>query len=45
MVDAHLPADTYMVVEHTPLSKLPAAMAYIRDCAAQAGVAILIVLV
>ena len=40
MVDAHLPADTYMVVEHTPLAKLPAAMAYIRDCAAQAGVAI-----
>ena len=40
LVDAHLPADTYMVVEHTPLDKLPAAMAYIKGCAAQAGVAI-----
>lgn len=40
LVDAHLPPDTYMVVEHTPLEKLPAAMAYIRDCAAKAGVAI-----
>lgn len=40
LVDAHLPADTYMMVEHTPLDKLPAAMAYIRDSAAQAGVAI-----
>ena len=40
LVDARLPPDTYMVVEHTPLDKLPAAMAYIRDCADQAGVAI-----
>ena len=40
LVDTHLPADTYLVVEHTPLEKLPAAMAYVKDCAAQAGVAI-----
>ena len=41
LVDAHLRPDTYMVVEHTPLSKLPAAMAFIKDSAAQAGVAII----
>ena len=41
MVDRHLRPDTYMVVEHTPLEKLPAAMAYIKDCAAKAGVAII----
>ena len=40
LVDEHLRPDTYMVVEHTPLSKLPAAMAYIRESAAKAGVAI-----
>lgn len=40
LVDRHLRPDTYMVVEHTPLDRLPAAMAYIRDCAEQAGVAI-----
>jgi len=41
LVDAHLPPDTYMVVEHTPLDKLPAAMDYIRESAAKAGVAII----
>lgn len=40
-VDAYLPPDTYMVVEHTPLDRLPAAMAYIRESAAKAGVAII----
>ena len=40
LVDEHLRPDTYMVVEHTPLDKLPAAMAYIRDSAAKAGVEI-----
>ena len=40
LVDAHLRPDTYMIVEHTPLDKLPAAMTYIRDSAAKAGVAI-----
>ena len=40
LIDAHLAADTYMMVEHTPLDRLPATMAYIRDCAARAGVAI-----
>ncbi len=40
LVDTHLGPDTYMVVEHTPLERLPAAMAYIRECAAEAGVAI-----
>ena len=40
LVDEHLRRDTYMVVEHTPLDKLPAAMAYIRDSAAKAGVEI-----
>ena len=40
LVDTHLRPDTYMVVEHTPLDKLPAAMAYIRESAAKAGVAI-----
>lgn len=40
LVDEHLRPDTYMVVEHTPLDKLPAAMAYIRESAAKAGVAI-----
>ena len=41
LVDAHLRPDTYMVVEHTPLERLPAAMAYIKDCAAKAGVTII----
>ncbi len=40
LVDTHLPPDTYMVVEHTPLDKLPAAMRYIRESAAKAGVTI-----
>ena len=40
LVDAHLRPETYMVVEHTPLDMLPAAMTYIRDSAAKAGVAI-----
>ncbi|MCY4540381.1 MAG: TIM barrel protein [Chloroflexi bacterium] len=40
LVEAHLRPDTYMIVEHTPLDKLPAAMTYIRDSAAKAGVAI-----
>ncbi len=40
LVDEHLRPDTYMVVEHTPLDKLPAAMACIRESAAKAGVAI-----
>ena len=40
LVESHLRPDTYMIVEHTPLDKLPAAMAYIRDSAAKAGVAI-----
>ncbi len=39
-VDKHLPPDTYMIVEHTPLDRLPAAMAYIRESASKAGVAI-----
>lgn len=41
LIDTHLRPDTYLVVEHTPLERLPAAMAYIKDCAAQAGVAII----
>ena len=41
LVDAHLRPDTYMIVEHTPLDKLPAAMKYVRDSAAKAGVAII----
>ncbi len=41
LVDTHLRPDTYMIVEHTPLDKLPAAMAYIRDSAAKAGVTII----
>ena len=40
LVDKHLRPDTYMVVEHTPLDKLPAAMSYIRESAAEAGVTI-----
>ena len=39
-VDTHLSPDTYMIVEHTPLDKLPAAMTYIRESAAKAGAAI-----
>ncbi|MCY4073429.1 MAG: TIM barrel protein [Chloroflexi bacterium] len=41
LIDTHLRPDTYMIVEHTPLDKLPAAMTYIRNSAAKAGVAIL----
>lgn len=41
LIDRHLRPDTYLVVEHTPLESLPAAMAYIKDCAAEAGVAII----
>ncbi len=41
LVDAHLPPDAYMIVEHTPLDKLPAAMTYIRESTAKAGVAII----
>ena len=40
LVDTQLRPDTYMVVEHTPLDKLSAAMTYIRDSAAKAGVTI-----
>ena len=41
LLDAHLPPETYVVVEHTPLSRLSAAMTYIKNCAAEAGVAII----
>lgn len=41
LVETRLGPDTYVVVEHTPLAKLPAAMAYIKDCANQAGAAII----
>ncbi|MCY3831413.1 MAG: TIM barrel protein [Chloroflexi bacterium] len=41
LADAHLPPETYMMVEHTPLEKLSSAMAYIRESAAKAGVAII----
>jgi sugar phosphate isomerase/epimerase len=40
LVDEHLPSDTYMVVEHTPLDRLPAAIAYIRESAAEADATI-----
>ncbi len=40
LVDTHLRPTTYMIVEHTPLDKLSAAMAYIRDSAAKADVTI-----
>jgi sugar phosphate isomerase/epimerase len=41
LVDARLDPQTYVIVEHTPLEKLPAAFAHVRAAAAQNHVSIL----